>query len=262
MINVTILDNNYKIRNEWKDNTIRQMGKAQKYINDMPEWLKNYLYTDEEAPVSDQKLLTFYIDWIELFSNIPREYLESEIEVTETNDISLLELFGLVSKFLGEPNEDEIGSDKVINFKGKEYHLIESVFTAGGVEKMLAGATYKHFSESQALATLFQKKQYRKWEYLSKMTAILFRSDKNDMYDEEAVKMRADMFKDLPVSEAYRGYFFLGKHIEGLQESIVISLMERKASLSEARAKKSLKTSTGKGKLTRLLKRVFSIGKD
>jgi hypothetical protein len=70
MINVTILDKPYQIRNNWNDNTIKHMGLAQQYIDAMPKWLSNYIYSDEDEPVSESKLLDFYIDWIELFSRI------------------------------------------------------------------------------------------------------------------------------------------------------------------------------------------------
>ena len=261
MVSVSILDQNYTIKTTWSDVTIRDMIPVQEYISNMPEWLKNYIYSDSDEPVSQQKLLEFYIDWISLFSDIPREYLESEIEVTETNDVSLVELFGTVAKFLGEPSQDDLGESKTITHNGIDYHLIKSVMTSGGVEKMLGGATFRHFSESQALATLFQKKQYRKWEYLAKITAILFREEEDELYNEDKVKLRSDIFKSLPVSEAYRGYFFLESHMQELQKSMLTSLTERKERQQEQQVKQSLKTYTGKLKPISWLKRVFSTNK-
>jgi len=228
MITATILDKQYEIKNNWSDVTIKQMAKAQEYIDNMPKWLSNYIYSEDDEPVSEGKLLKFYVDWCCLFTDIPREYLEGEIAVNDTNELSLVELFGLVSKFLGEPSQEEIGESEVIKLGGKEFKLIESVKTAGGVSKMLGGATYKHFSESQALANLFQKKQYRKWSYLSKITAILFREESEEQYEEDLIEMRAKAFENLPVSEAYRGYFFLLSLQKKQQESLATSLTQRK----------------------------------
>lgn len=228
MITATILENQYEIRNEWSDVTIKQIAKAQEYIDNMPKWLSNYIYSEGDEPVSEGKLLKFYVDWIGFFTDIPKEYLEGEIAVNNTDELSLIELFGLVSKFLGEPSQEEIGESEVIKLGGKEYRLIESVKTSGGVSKMLGGATYKHFSESQALASLFQKKQYRKWSYLSKITAILFREEAEEQYEEELIEMRAKAFENLPVSEAYRGYFFLLSLQKKQQEHLVLSLTQRK----------------------------------
>lgn len=262
MIVATILDKEYKIRNLWEDNTIKQMSKAQEYIDNMPKWLSNFIYSeDDKEPVSESKLLDFYVDWIELFSNIPREYLEGEISVTKSDELSLMELFGLVSKFLGEPSQDEIGASETITLNKKEYHLIKSVKTAGGIEKMLGGATYKHFSESQALSQLFQQKQYRKWRYLSRITAILFREHSAEMYNEEVIDMRAKAFENLKVSEAYKGYFFLLNHISKLQSSMETSLTERKAGQRTPLLSRLLRSFTGKIKLIRLLKKVFSTKK-
>ncbi|MBC8398719.1 MAG: hypothetical protein H8E16_16675 [Flavobacteriales bacterium] len=227
MINATILETDYQIKNQWQDVTVKEMSKAQDYINNMPIYLKNYIYSEEESPITEDKLLAFYIDWIELFSNIPRDYLESEIDVSGTG-FSIIELFGLVAKFLGEPSQDDIGESEVIKLGKKEYKLIKSVKTAGGIDKMLGGATYRHFSESQALVSLFQSKKYRKWSYLAKLTAILFRENETEQYNEELIEMRAKAFENLTVSEVYRGYFFLQSLQKNLQESLITSLTLKK----------------------------------
>ena len=261
MLKVTILDKQYYIRNEWKDNTIKHMARAQEYINEMPKWLSNYIYSEKPEPVSDSKLLDFYIDWIELFSDIPRHYLESEISVNKADEISLIEIFNITAKFLGEPSQDDIGTSDTIKLGKKDYVLIKSVKTAGGIEKMLGGASYKHFSESQALSTLFQSKQYRKWSYLSKITAILFRESEDEQYNEDIIDMRASAFENLSISEAYKGYFFLQDHINKLQKSMLTSLTEKKVKAQAQKVNPLLRIFTGKIKPIRLLKRVFSTKK-
>ena len=262
MIKATILDKPYTIRNKWEDNTIKQMSKAQNYIDNMPKWLSNYIYSDNDEPVSESKLLDFQVDWVELFTDIPREYLESEISVNKPDEVSLLELFGAVSKFLGEPNQDELGLSDTITLNKTNYHLIKSVKTAGGIDKMLGGATYKHFAESQALSSLFQKNTYRKWEYLSRITAILFREHEDEKYDEDLIEMRAKAFESLPVSEAYKGYFFLQEHLNKLQSSTITSLMAKAESLQAQRQKLLLRILIGLLKPINWLKKVFSISKD
>ena len=261
MLKVTILNKSYYIRNDWKDNTIKHMSRAQEYINDMPKWLSNYIYSEKPEPVSDSKLLDFYIDWIELFSDIPREYLESEISVNKADEISLIEIFNITAKFLGEPSQDDIGTSDTIKLGKKDYVLIKSVKTSGGIDKMLGGASYKHFAESQALSTMFQSKQYRKWSYLSKITAILFRESEDEQYNEDIIEMRAKAFENLSVSEAYKGYFFLHEHINKLQKSMLTSLMERKVKAQERKANLLSRVFTGKIKLIRLLQKVFSTKK-
>ena len=117
MIKATILDKTYSIRDKWEDNTIKQMSKAQAYIDNMPKWLSNYIYSDKQEPVSDSKLLDFQIDWIEFFTDIPREYLESEISVNSADEISLVELFSILSKFYSEITE----YFKIRTYFGKAY---------------------------------------------------------------------------------------------------------------------------------------------
>ena len=43
MIKVTILEKEYKVRNDWEDNTINQLEKPQEYINNLPKWLESYI---------------------------------------------------------------------------------------------------------------------------------------------------------------------------------------------------------------------------
>lgn len=257
MLKVTIESKEYFLRDKWEDNTVEQMEHAQEYLSKLPTVLEQYFYTDKEVNVSEQKLLDFYVDWIELFSDIPREYLESEIEVNSANDVSLVTLFNLVFKFMGEPQDLEPKEE--FTFNGDTYKLIEPVKTVGGIEKLLGGATYKHFVEAQALSSLFSKKKYRKWSYLARMTAILFRLDPNEKYDEEVIELRAKAFKKLPVSDVYSAYFFLLEHINKLQGSLVSSLRGKVESQPTQKRKSLLRRCIGKIKPLRLLKRVFSI---
>lgn len=256
MIKVTILNKQYEVRDKWEDNTINQLKKPQDYINNLPKWLENYIYKGSDQVVSDSKLLDFYVDWIELFSNIPRNFLEEVLSVKD-EEHSIIFLFDSVSKFLGEPTQEDINPSDTITLRGTKYTLIESIKTSGGIEKLLGGATYKHFSEANALTHLFQNKSYRNWEYIAKITAILFRAKPNEKYDEEIIEMRSKEFGKLPVSEAYKGYFFLLNSLNKLQKSILISFQERKESQLTATQKLLLKMSITKSKLMNWLKKVF-----
>lgn len=261
MIKVTILEKEYKVRNNWEDNTINQLEKPQEYINNLPKWLESYIYKGSNTPVSESKLLDFYIDWIELFSDIPRNLLEEVLAVKDEEN-SIVFLFDSVSKFLGEPTQEDIEPNDTITLRGTKYTLIESVKTAGGIDKLLGGATYKHFSEANALAHLFQNKNYRKWEYISRITAILFRADANEQYNEDTIERRAKEFGKLTISEAYKGYFFLSSSLNSLQKSTLISFQANQENQLTVYQKLLLKVYTIKLKLMNLLKRVFTTKKD
>ena len=261
MIKVTILEKEYKVRNNWEDNTINQLQKPQEYINNLPKWLESYIYKGSNTPVSESKLLDFYIDWIELFSDIPRNLLEEVLAVKDEEN-SIVFLFDSVSKFLGEPTQEEIEPNDTITLRGTKYTLIESVKTAGGIDKLLGGATYKHFSEANALAHLFQNKNYRKWEYIARITAILFRADPNEQYNEDTIERRSKEFGKLTISEAYKGYFFLSNSLNSLQKSTLISFQANQENQLTVYQKLLLKASTMKLRLMNWLKRVFTTKKD
>lgn len=125
---------------------------------------------------------------------------------------------------------------------------------------MLGGATYKHFAESQALSTLFQSKQYRKWSYLSKITAILFRETEDEQYNEDIIDMRASAFENLSVSEAYKGYFF-ARAYQQITKVYANIFDGKKGKSTGTKVNPLLRIFTGKIKPIRLLKKVFSIKK-
>jgi hypothetical protein len=159
MIKVTILDKEYFVRDKWEDNTINQLKKPQEYINNLPKWLESYIYKGSDSAVSDSKLLDFYVDWIELFSNIPRNLLE-EVLAVKDEEHSIMFLFDAVSKFLGEPTEKDIVPSDTITLRGTKYTLIESVKTAGGIEKLLGGAICFKIRTIESGNTLHKLLQY------------------------------------------------------------------------------------------------------
>jgi len=262
MVEVSILDKTYTVRNNWQDNTVKHLVKAQEYLESLPKWLENYIYSDKPEPVSESKLLKFYIDWIELFSDIPREFLESEIEVNNVDEVSIIDLFKMVAKFLGEPSQEEINISDTITLGKTEYKLIESVKTPEGIKKMLSGATFKHFAEAQAFTSLFQEGKIKKWKHLAKITAILFRESSTELYDEDLIDIRAKAFMNLPISEVYKGCFFLQELMSKLQKSLVTYSMEKLRSQQTRKVSLLSKVCTGILKPIKLLKRVFSTKKD
>ena len=76
------------------------------------------------------------------------------------------------------------------------------------------------------------------------------------------IENRTKEFGKLPVSEAYKGYFFLSNSLNNLQKSILTSFQERKENRLTVIQKLLLKMSIIKLRLMNLLKKVFIINKD
>ena len=74
--------------------------------------------------------------------------------------------------------------------------------------------------------------------------------------------MRAKAFENLPVSEAYKGYFFLLSHFNKLQKSTLTSLTERVESLRTQLAKPLSRILTGLTKPIKWLRKVFLTKQD
>ena len=76
------------------------------------------------------------------------------------------------------------------------------------------------------------------------------------------IEIRSKAFENLTISEAYKGYFFLQDHINKLQESMLISLREKRVKAQERKAKRLSGIFTGKIKPIKLLKKVFLTNKN
>lgn len=262
MVEVDINGVNYQVRTEWADNTVRQFNAAFNHLNIIPEALRDYIYPkedEERVEPSQRDIIKFYIDWIALFSNIPKELLSREIEIVSERDVSLDQLFSLVSKFLYDPNPDHIEPRGVITHKGVIYDLVEDAKTASGIKKMLGGATYEHFMEASALVSIFGDVRENKFDKLSHLTAILFKERGTGLeLEDDAVKKRAELFKDLPMDVVFSSYFFLSDHMSKLVKSLETSLaQEVRKAVRGQQAKRSLLERIGISKLLNWLKKVY-----
>jgi len=266
MLGIDINGVSYQVRTDWADNTVRQFNLAFNYLNTISEDLKKTIYPEEgqeDVNPTNEEIFKFYIDWIVLFSDIPEELLNRDIEITSERDVSLDQLFSLVSHFLYDPKLDEIEPKAIIHFGGNIYKLAEDAKSPKGLEKMLSGSTFQHFVEAQALANIFPEVKEDKFDNLARLTAILFREEGEDRYDESKVRERTNLFQDLPMSDIYSCYFFLSEHTAKLVKSLETSLAEEVAEAKrEARVKKSSTDHTGKSKLSKWLRKVFLPNKD
>ena len=267
MIVVDIDGVNYQVRTEWADNTVRQFNAAFNHLNIIPEALRDYIYPkegEERKEPSQKDIIKFYIDWIALFSNIPKDLLSRNIEIVSERDVSLDQLFSLVSKFLYDPRPEEIEPRGEIKHKGISYELVKDAQTASGIKKMLGGATYEHFMEASALVGIFGEVKENKFDKLAHLTAILFKEKGlGAELDDEAVKKRTEAFKELPMDVVFSSYFFLSERMSKLVKSLETSLaQEVKKAVLEARVKKSSQEPTGISKLSTWLKKVFLPNKE
>ena len=136
---VDIEGNKYELKERWRDVTIREMAHAYDVLSKQPPSLIKLLTSpsDEEIDIEQSVLTKFYIDWIECFSNIPREVLEGKIVIDEPGTVSIQYLAHRILHFLGEPTK----ANQVNRFKfdKKQYRILDSVKTLSGMNKLLSG---------------------------------------------------------------------------------------------------------------------------
>jgi len=235
MIIVSINEKQYNVCSDWKDVTILHIEKGYALKEKLSESLKKFFYSADEFSFSKEQeveLIKFEKEWIEIFSNIPKNILNKTVLVNEEGD-NITSLFKLCQKFMYKPQQNEIVINECIEFKGVKYYLPESVTSAKGIKKLFAKGTYEEYMESSALFDVFNEKG--DLSKLSRLTAILFRpkikvgyfwnrKEVIEEFDEEKVNQRAELFKQLPMNDVWAAYFFFilsnWKLLSGLQISL------------------------------------------
>lgn len=216
--------NKYELKERWRDVTLKQLAHAFDVLSKQPPKLIKLLTAkqDEEIEVEPAVLNKFYIDWVECFSDIPREILESKIVMDEPGTVSIRMLAHRVLHFLSEPTK----ANQVNRFKfnKKQYRLIESVKTLSGMNRLLNGATYGDWCNLTALQSSLTDISKGKYTAMAQLCAVLYQPVAGNRRP-ETIEPRAEMFLDLDAETAYAAYFFFERHINKLQRFLRTSSM-------------------------------------
>jgi len=212
----------YNLKERWRDVTLREMSHAFEVLNHQPPALLKLIRSTEEAAldIDDSILYKFYIDWIECFSDIPREVLEGNILLDQPGTHDLKFLAGRCLKFLGEPTN--IPQVNRFRFKKKQYRIINSFTSLTGVTQLLSGATFGDWVNLTSLMGAFEGLNKGKYNAMAQVSAVLF-SDNFQDKRKETIEKRAQNFLHLDCQTAYAGYFFLEKHINKYQRYLKTS---------------------------------------
>ena len=215
----------YELKQRWRDVTIREMAHAFEVLsNQHPNLIKLLTSSsDKDIDVEEGVLNKFYIDWIECFSNIPREVLEGDIVIDEPGTVSIRYLAHNILHFLNEPTK--VNQVNRFKFNKKQYRLIESLKTLSGMNRLLNGATYGDWCNLTALQTALDGIDKAKYTALAQLCAVLYQPVAGNKRP-ETIEPRAELFMDLDCETAFAAYFFFERHINKLQRFLKTSSME------------------------------------
>lgn len=203
MINLIANGEKKQVNNEFIDVKLVDLSKAFKFLAGQPKSVLEWLY-DSEKECDFKEKINFKIGWISFFSNFTIDELKLVPTEITADSLSIDFLFNQCAKFMNQP---QVHLDlKEIKIKGKKYSIIEPVKTISGAAMLFGNANYRQWMLSNQLARVAEENKNEKCiDALIQLLAVIY-TDGND--SDEAMKERAEIFKDVDALTGWSGYFF------------------------------------------------------
>lgn len=194
-----------KLADNWSEITLSQYAKYRRMEAELEDQVFQKLHTKEDKAVALAKLT------VQEIAKIHPEYIRKvvsfwsglsvqEIDRCKAADVS--EMFFIMNTVLSYPDYEPI---EKFDFRGKTYHLPESVKNDKGDRVPMSGATFGEYIESMQLEEGLQELTKERYDVLPRQIAIIVRNP------ETTIDEREELFHDLPMSIALNIAFFLAK---------------------------------------------------
>lgn len=262
MLNIKIESKRYSIPSQWSDITFNEYKKINDISKEMPSCLTKEVTKEEQVEVFEKnefEIIRFYGRYLSVISGIEEEVIKSIQLLKDDNGIGLIELYGVVCKFLYMP--EGIDALHSFSFKEKKYKCADIDFTAMGEKTYIKNISFGEYEEAYAARYLTQKVSGGDIDFMPLLVASLFREAnglfklKAKKYSEKEAKDNAELFKELTMDKIWGCYFFLNilkqKYLESLRS---YSLEESQAEGSQTGGYTLLKS--------KWLKKIFSRRKE
>jgi hypothetical protein len=218
-MNFNINNRTYTLNTLWETISLRQ---AMKIVElEISEEDLNYLLTTDDISIPE-RLLDYVIQVLTILSNVPLKVWD------KVNPLYLIVLFQLIKKiiyglhYLNLETYTPQGI-KEIRFKGKTYKMPESLLI-NDEEIVCYKEPSKNIIEASNLVQMMGELETKGISLMHLVCAIYLKEDPNELYDEEQIAHRSELFKDLPMSIVFEvfffTYFYLINYLIGLRISL------------------------------------------
>lgn len=172
---------------------------------------------------SERDIISYYIDFISLFLDIPKDELK-KVKITSDEGFGITELYSYLLSFLDIPNFDEFEPVLEFTLDGIKYYCLEENLEVLNTQKPIENLTFEQYEDSVTILQNFDTLKYKDQDALSLLAGVLFRPKvkkwfwtTTEEYNSDRVKERADLFQQLDMHKIFSAYFFL---IERINTSI------------------------------------------
>ena len=212
-------EHEFTVPEEWSEITLEKYAVFIDAVNELQKKLKE----DDNEDIGFYQIVLEYREYFNKLFQTFTGIEPSIIDRIKADNIYTTYMY--IMNFLKEPEYNKIDS---FTFKKKKYYLPKSKVDYFGNEIEMAEASFGEVVEAMQIQEMDKSFQENNFKVLPYQIAMLCRR-KGEDYNDQIVKERAEVFKELPMDVVWQVAFFLIKQKQKSLKRLLQSLEEARA---------------------------------
>lgn len=212
-------EHEFTVPEEWSEITLEKYAVFIDAVNELQKKLKE----DDNEDIGFYQIVLEYREYFNKLFQTFTGIEPSIIDRIKADNIYTTYMY--IMNFLKEPEYNKIDS---FTFKRKKYYLPKSKVDYFGNEIEMAEASFGEVVEAMQIQEMDKSFQENNFKVLPYQIAMLCRR-KGEDYNDQIVKERAEVFKELPMDVVWQVAFFLIKQKQKSLKRLLQSLEEARA---------------------------------
>ena len=212
-------EHEFTVPEEWSEITLEKYAVFIDAVNELQKKLKE----DDNEDIGFYQIV---LEYRKYFNNLFQTFTGIEPSIIDRIKAdNIYTTYMYIMNFLKEPEYNKIDS---FTFKKKKYYLPKSKVDYFGNEIEMAEASFGEVVEAMQVQEMDKSFQENNFKVLPYQIAMLCRR-KGEDYNDQIVKERAEVFKELPMDVVWQVAFFLIKQKQKSLKRLLQSLEEARA---------------------------------
>ena len=212
-------EHEFTVPEEWSEITLEKYAVFIDAVNELQKKLKE----DDNEDIGFYQIV---LEYREHFNKLFQTFTGIEPSIIDRIKAdNIYTTYMYIMNFLKEPEYNKIDS---FTFKRKKYYLPKSKVDYFGNEIEMAEASFGEVVEAMQVQEMDKSFQENNFKVLPYQIAMLCRR-KGEDYNDQIVKERAEVFKELPMDVVWQVAFFLIKQKQKSLKRLLQSLEEARA---------------------------------
>ena len=212
-------EHEFSVPEEWSEITLEKYAVFIDAVNELQAKLKD----DKNEDIGFYQIV---LEYREHFNKLFQTFTGIEPSIIDRIKAdNIYTTYMYIMNFLKEPDYNKIDS---FTFKRKKYYLPKSKVDYFGNEIEMAEASFGEVVEAMQVQEMDKSFQENNFKVLPYQIAMLCRR-KGEDYNDQIIKERAEVFKELPMDVVWQVAFFLIKQKQKSLKRLLQSLEEARA---------------------------------